>query len=79
MMPSIRASANPNLRGWNLVQNGVQSAPEKQPNEPEKPYNLKSPYMHASMPLMASTNDALTQFYQDTNPQQRILPAKRPT
>lgn len=80
MMPSIRASANPNLGGWQAVQNAPQSAQQTQPNGETKTHLEKSAFMHASMPLMATTNDALTQFYATENiPQQRILPAKRST
>jgi len=75
-MPSIRSSANPNLEGW-------------QPSEPGKPADAaagippsnlgRSSMMLASMPLMASTGDALErQFYGAGNlPMQRILPAKK--
>jgi hypothetical protein len=41
--------------------------------------NARSPFMLASMPLMASTADAFSrQFYGQGNvPSQRILPAKK--
>lgn len=78
MMPSIRSSANPNLRGWQPAQTVTQAAQNPQSNGEVKEHHEKSVFMHASMPLMASTNDALTQFYTTSNmPQQRILPAKR--
>lgn len=78
MSPSIRASARPNLRGWQPAQDPstVDTAktipPEPDPTE-------RSPYMRASMPLMASTGDAFArQFYAKNGlPQQRILPAKK--
>jgi hypothetical protein len=77
-MPSIRASARVDLKGWQPAQNvpagdGMKAIP------PEPDPTARSPYMRASMPLMASTGDAFArQFYtQNGLPQQRILPAKR--
>ena len=78
-MPSIKASARPNLRGWQPAQNPPAGEPQK-PVPPPAPNPLsRSPFMHASMPLMASTGDAFArQFYSSQNiPQQRILPAKK--
>jgi len=78
-MPSVRASARPNLRGWQQAQT-IPSEGGKTPTPPP----LKDPLqrgalMHASMPLMASTSDAFQrQFYSSQNiPQQRIFPAKK--
>jgi len=78
-MPSIRASARPNMRGWQPAQNAP-AGEDKTGNPPPEPDpNARSPFMRASMPLMASTGDAFArQFYaQNGLPQQRILPAKR--
>jgi hypothetical protein len=78
-MPSIRTSARPNLKGWQPAQTTPSGEPQKH-NPPPAPDPLaRSPFMHASMPLMASTDDSLTrQFYGSSNlPQQRILPAKK--
>lgn len=64
-MPSIRQSQNVSMDGW-------QPAPPKTDLEKTDPaaeppsmagYPNMSPFMLSSMPLMASTNDALTQFY----------------
>ena len=78
-MPSIRASAKPDLKGWEpspaSPAGNVQTS-----NPPNPPYPLsRSPFMHASMPLMASTGDAFArQFYSSSNlPQERTLPAKK--
>jgi hypothetical protein len=63
------------MANWTPVQN----APARTgiPAEPDP--TDRSPYMQASMPLMASTGDAFArQFYAKNGlPQQRILPAKR--
>jgi len=76
-MPSIKASMKPNMQGWKPSPSTAETA-EKSDSPPSPPDNqTRSPYMHASMPLMASTNDALAQYYsQDNMPQQRILPAR---
>lgn len=77
-MPTMRASAKPNMQGWEPSPSAAEKA-EKSPDQtPSLPNNqTRSPYMHASMPLMASTNDALAQYYTSDNlPQQRILPAR---
>ena len=77
-MPSIRASALVNLSGWQPAQNVTNGNGSDKVAEPQIHGQNRSPFMHASMPLMASTNDALTQFYgPETLPQQRILPAKK--
>jgi hypothetical protein len=76
-MPSIRGSSRPNLKGWKPVQNQPSAEPEKT-SAPTAPDPLaRSPFMHASMPLIASTGDAFVrQFYTNANlPQQRIFPA----
>lgn len=77
-MPSIRSSAKPNMKGWEPATTASQNTPLNRNPKPSEDFNTRSPYMHASMPLMASTNDALRQFYSQANvPQQRILPAKK--
>lgn len=76
-MPSVKSSARPNLRGWQLTQN-IPAGGEKRAAPAEPDPTARSPFMRASMPLMASTGDAFQrQFYtQNGLPQQRILPAK---
>lgn len=78
-MPSIRASSRVNLTGWQATQTTPVSTPQTRTISTQSEANSRSPFMLASMPLMASTNDALTrQFYSTENlPQQRILPAKK--
>lgn len=78
-MPSIRASARANIAGWKPLQNTIVSTPQTRPTATQSEAITRSPFMQASMPLMASTNDAFTrQFYSSQNiPQQRILPAKK--
>ena len=78
-MPSIRASARPNLRGWQPTQNGPSGEPPRGNIPPQPDPTARSPFMSAAMPLMASTGDAFArQFYANNGlPQQRILPAKR--
>ncbi len=76
-MPSAKASANVDLRGWQQVP----ASPKDTSSLPSPPNGenvpTRDPLMHASMPLMASTNDALSQYYTNANqPQQRILPAR---
>lgn len=74
-MPRIRQSANVDLQGYTQVQSQPVTAAAV-----SSTLNAitRSPFMHAAMPLMASTSDSFTrQFYgQDSIPQQRILPAK---
>ena len=74
-MPPVRSSTRPDLSNWRPVQaTPVRANP---PAEPDP--TARSPFMQASMPLMASTGDAFArQFYAKNGlPQQRILPAKR--
>ena len=76
-MPSIRQSTRPNINGWTQTQNP--STTGQKPAPPAAPDPLdRSPFMIASMPLMASTGDAFPrQFYSKSGlPQTRILPAK---
>ena len=75
-MPSLKASAQVNMKGWEQVINAPSD--QQQGDDPSTAYYYtRDPFMHASMPLMASTNDALSQYYSSTNlPQQRILPAR---
>lgn len=75
-MANLRQSARVNMDGW-------EPAPEKPAKigipSTDADTNNKSPLMLASMPLGASTNDALQrQFYGGANvPLFRILPAKQ--
>jgi hypothetical protein len=77
-MPSVRASARPNLGGWQALQT-TQPAPSNRTAPAQPDPNERSPFMAASMPLMASTGDAFVrQFYTKTGlPSQRILPTRR--
>ena len=78
-MPSVKASVRPNLRGWTPTPSTPAGGGDR-PAAPTPPdLTERSPYMRASMPLMASTGDAFArQFYaQNGLPQQRILPAKK--
>lgn len=80
-MPSVKASQNVSMNGW-TQQPAKTDAPElqetsSQASEPPAAggYPNMSPFMLASMPLMASTNDALTQFYGNWSiPQFRTVP-----
>ena len=81
-MPSISQSQNPSLNGW-TQQPAKADAPQLQPAQPanEPPaaggYPNMSPFMLSSIPLMASTNDALTQFYGNWSiPQFRTVPVQ---
>ena len=77
-MPRVKASARVNLKDWQPLQNTAPGVDKKDNPPAAKDPNIRRPFMHASMPLMASTNDALSQFYSPQNiPQQRILPAKK--
>lgn len=73
-MPSNKASMNPNMDGWVRVPNSPQTALQDTQNPLQR-----STFMHASMPLMASTSDAFVrQFYGAGNlPQFRILPVQK--
>lgn len=76
-MPAVRASTPSTLQGYTQV---VSQTPTAAPASVDTSKgSLRSSMMRASMPIMASTNDAFTrQFYgQENIPQQRILPAKR--
>jgi hypothetical protein len=78
-MPSLKASSGVNLKGWEPAQPTTGGRVEMGNAPPQDDPLARSPFMHASMPLMASTGDAFQrQFYSPSNlPQQRILPAKR--
>lgn len=66
------------MRGWEATDSTPAKQPETANFPPIPDPNTRGPYMHAAMPLMASTNDALSQFYSNANiPWQRILPAKK--
>lgn len=81
-MPSVKQSQNVNTNGW------TQQPPKTDPAQLQKTdpaaeppatggYPNMSPFMLASMPLMASTNDALTQFYGNWSiPQFRTVPVQ---
>lgn len=68
------------MRGWQPVQASPGGEPKPTPSPAPSPLSqaglARSPFMHASMPLMASTSDAFTrQFYSPVNTsQQRIMP-----
>ena len=72
-MPSIRQSQNINMEGWK-----PSTAPVEEPtvkNSPPSGGSSRPAFMLSSMPLMASTNDALAQFYNGTTiPTYRTLP-----
>jgi hypothetical protein len=81
-MPSVKQSQNVSLSGWQPAPKT--EAPDlqqttSQANEPPAAggYPNMSPFMLSSMPLMASTNDALTQFYGNWSiPQFRTVPVQ---
>ena len=77
-MPTIRNSRRPSLRGWQQVQTPLPQVSVQPSAQPTEPKPARSPFMRASMPLIASTSDALAkQFYSPTGiPQNRILPAQ---
>lgn len=79
-MPTLKQSSAVNMAGWQPVASPATSAqPAKAAlSSPVDPRNTRNPHMLASMPLMASTNDALTrQFYGGVNvPTFRILPVR---
>lgn len=66
------------MSGWQPVPMAQATAPSM-PESGGISIPRRSPFMHAAMPLAASTNDALDkQFYNGANvPTYRILPAKR--
>jgi hypothetical protein len=76
-MPSVRSSLRPSLKGWQPLttppSGGTTRASAPPPGLPPE----RSPFMHAAMPVMASTADVFTrQFYGPSSlPQARILPA----
>lgn len=75
-MATLKQSWAVNMSGWEPSTEGGNQPQHDPPTR--APYG-KSPYMISSMPLMASTGDALVrQFYGDgKTPTYRILPAKR--
>jgi hypothetical protein len=77
-MPNINQLRNPDMNGWTPVQMAQASTPSM-PEIDRISNPNRSPFMRASMPLAASTNDALDrQFYNGASvPTYRILPAKR--
>jgi hypothetical protein len=79
-MPSLRQSRNVNPEGWQ------QTAPTPAPQAPARfpvptlsDPTTRSPFMHAAMPLAASTADAFQrQFYGGPGiPTSRILPGRK--
>lgn len=78
-MPPIRASLAPDMRGWQSLAPGSPAGEQRGTVPPPPPPLARSPFMHASMPLMASTADAFArQFYSQGNlPQTRILPTRK--
>lgn len=80
-MPSVKASQNVSMSGWTQNPTPTDSQPQQTEPANEPPanggYPNMSPFMLASMPLMASTNDALTQFYGNWSiPQYRTVPVQ---
>ena len=71
------------MRGWQPagLAAGAEPKPAPSPSPPPMlPEALtRSPFMHASMPLMASTADAFArQFYSPAKlPQQRMMPTAK--
>jgi hypothetical protein len=68
------------MAGWTQLTTPANGhTPTPSPVEAHETVLLRSPLMHAAMPLMASTADAFVrQFYSTGNlPQNRILPAKK--
>jgi hypothetical protein len=74
-MATIRQSQAVNMAGWTPAPQPAQAATKSSPPDPRV---KRLPNMLAPMPLIASTNDALTrQFYGGSNvPTFRILPTK---
>lgn len=78
-MPSIKQSQNVSMNGWEATPPKADLQPFQPASEPPQSggYPNMSPFMLASMPLMASTNDALTQFYGNWSiPQFRTVPVQ---
>jgi len=75
-MPSVRASARVNLRGWEQVKREPAEGATKPTPPPTQHPLTRSALMAAPMPLIASTSDAfIRQFYGAGNtPQTRIFP-----
>jgi hypothetical protein len=81
-MPSVKQSQNVSTSGWQPAQPKTPDPTLKSTDPKGEPpaqsgYPNMSPFMLASMPLMASTNDALTQFYGNWSiPQFRTVPVQ---
>ena len=79
-MPSVKASQITNTNGWTPKPVKTDAPDLQQTTQASEPpatggYPNMSPFMLSSMPLMATTNDALTQFYGDFSiPQFRTVP-----
>jgi len=78
-MPSIRASARVNLKGWEPTQANPAGVGVKPTPPPTQHPLTRSAMMTAPMPLIASTSDAfIRQFYGAGNtPQTRIFPTAK--
>lgn len=81
-MPSVKQSQNVSTTGWQqappkTADSALQSPdPKGEPPTAGGSQNM-NPFMLSSMPLMASTNDALTQFYGNWSiPQFRTVPVQ---
>jgi hypothetical protein len=81
-MPSIKQSQNVDMSGWTQQPPKADPSTLQQTQPAAEPpasggYPNMSPFMLSSMPLMASTNDALTQFYGTWSiPQFRTVPVQ---
>jgi hypothetical protein len=79
-MPSVKQSQNANMNGWTQQPPKTDTSNLQKSDQASEPpatggYPNMSPFMLSSMPLMAATNDALTQFYGDFSiPQFRTVP-----
>jgi len=81
-MPSVKASQISSMNGWTLQPPKTEAPDIQQTTQASEPpasggYPNMSPFMLSSMPLMASTNDALSQFYSNWSiPQFRTVPVQ---
>ena len=74
-MPRVNESQQIDMTGWAPIESTEAQTPT---NATDVDPSARDPLMHASMPLMASTNDALRQFYGNGNlPTHRTLPFRR--
>lgn len=77
-MATLNQSGAVNMAGWQPNTQPTQTQ-TGQGTSPPDPRTIRSPHMLASMPMIASTQDAFTrQFYGGQNvPTYRILPVQR--